>query len=105
MKSNFIQILISAENKKQANQILNALLKDKLVIGGLMIESPSKFWWKGKIIKINYCNIVTFSMEKHVKRIIEKVKEISIEEVPMVSATTILYGNKEFFNWISSTIG
>ena len=99
MKTSYLQVLISAENTKQADKILSSLLKKKLVIGGLMIKAPAKFWWKGKIIKMDYCNISTFTILKHKKAIIGDVRKNSVEEVPMILFSPI-EGNKEFCGWL-----
>ena len=53
----YLQCWISAENKEQADHILNSLLEKKLVAGGLLLNAPARFWWKGKIISMNYHNI------------------------------------------------
>ena len=98
-----VQAIISAEDKEQADAILSALLEKKLVIGGLMLEAPAKFWWKGKIFEMKYCNILTFTLAKHKKKILSEVKRISVEEVPMIVFSPI-EGNSKFLNWIETTL-
>ena len=97
------QAYISAENKDQANLILNSLLKKKLVAGGMMLNAPARFWWKGKITDMNYYNISVFTIEKHKQAIITDVKRNSVEVVPMVWFIEI-EGNKELFKWIEESI-
>ena len=97
------QVFISAENKAQANNILDALLAKKLILGGPVIEGPAKFWWKGEIVGINYGYILTYTIEKHKDRIIEETKKVSEEEVPMISF--IPYeGNEELLRLIDETL-
>ena len=103
MEKTYLQVLISAENKKQADAILLSLLKNKLVIGGMIIEAPARFWWKEKIIKMKYVNILAFTSANYQKRIIKDVEEVSIEEVPMVAFSKI-DGNEKFLNWINKSI-
>ena len=62
MLTKYLQAFISAENKKQANKILDVLLKKKLIAGGLILHGPTRFWWKGKIINTNYYNISAFTL-------------------------------------------
>ena len=69
-----------------------------------MLESPAKFWWKEKILRMKYCNILTFSIAKHRKAITAEVKRISVEEIPMVAFSSF-EGNKEFLKWINGTLG
>ncbi|MBI2640999.1 divalent cation tolerance protein CutA [Candidatus Roizmanbacteria bacterium] len=61
MSSKYFQVFISAEDRKQADRILDSLLEKKLVAGGMLLSGPSKFWWKGKITNMSYSNISTFT--------------------------------------------
>ena len=101
--SKYLQVYISAENKTQADTILNSLLDKKLVAGGLLLNAPARFWWKGEITDMNYYNISVFTKEKHKKEIINDVKRTSIEEVPMVWFVEF-EGNEELLNWIDSIL-
>lgn len=102
--STYLQVTISAENKEQADAILDRLLEKKLVAGGFITHGPAKFWWKGKVIGMNYYNISTFSIRKHKKAITAQVKKVSIEEVPMIWFISF-EGNKELLIWIDESIG
>lgn len=101
--SKYLQVNISAENKDQANTILNSLLDKKLVAGGLLLNAPARFWWKGEITDMDYYNISVFSKEEHKQAIIDDVKKNSIEEVPMVWFVEF-EGNAELIKWIDSII-
>ena len=104
MVNNYLQVFVSAEDKGQADKILNSLLEKKLVAGGLLLSGPSRFWWKGEIVNMDYYNISTFTIEKHKQEIIEDVKKTSIEEVPMVWFTPF-EGNQELLKWINESVG
>ena len=104
MTNDYLQVFISAEDKEQADKILNSLLNKKLVSGGLLLNAPARFWWKGEIANMNYYNISTFTKEKHKKAIIDDVKKTSIEEVPMIWFTKF-EGNEELLKWIDETLG
>jgi len=101
--SKYLQVYISAENKNQADIILNSLLEKKLVAGGLLLNAPARFWWKGEITDMNYYNISVFTKEKNKQQIIDDVKQTSIEEVPMVWFVEFK-GNQELIKWIDSII-
>lgn len=103
IKSQYVRALISAENNVQANTILDALLKSKLVAGGMITKGPSKVWWKGKIVEMEYYNISVLTMEKHRDAVIDKVKQISVEEVPMIAFFS-LEGNAELLTWIDTSV-
>jgi uncharacterized protein involved in tolerance to divalent cations len=99
----FYEVSISAENSQQADTILNNLLTEKLVTGGQMLHAPARFLWKGELTDMNYVVIKSFTSESNKTRIIEIVKETSIEEVPMIWFTEI-EGNQELTDWISKTL-
>ena len=101
--SEYLQVNISAENKDQADTILNSLLDKKLVVGGFLLNAPARFWWKGEITDMDYYNISVFTKEKYKQQIIDDVKKTSIEEVPMVWFVEF-EGNEEFTKWIDSII-
>src|SRR3990167_184007 len=97
--SKYLQVYISAENKEQVDRILNSLLNKKLVAGGLILNAPARFWWKGEITDMDYYNILVFTKEEHKKVIIEDVRKTSVEEVPMIWFVQF-DGNKELLKWI-----
>ena len=100
----YYQVYISAENKEQADTILNSLLEKKLVNSGLFLQAPMRLWWKGKITDMNYYNISAFTIEKHKQAIIEDVRKTSVEDVPMVWFVEG-EGNEELLKYIDETIG
>jgi uncharacterized protein involved in tolerance to divalent cations len=99
----YYQVYISAENKKQAEIILNSLLKKKLVAGGLLTKAPAKFWWKDKIEEMNFIMLAAFSIEKYKEAIIADVKMTSVEEVPMIQFIEF-EGNREMLWWIDDSL-
>ena len=101
--SKYLQVYISAENKEQVDRILNSLLNKKLVAGGLILNAPARFWWKGEITDMDYYNISVFTIEKYKQQIINDVKKTSIEEVPMIWFVEF-EGNEELTKWIDSII-
>jgi uncharacterized protein involved in tolerance to divalent cations len=99
----YYQVFISAENKEQANHILDALLEKKLILGGPIIEGPAKFWWKEKIVSMDYCYLLTYTKENLKQEIIEEAKNLSEEEIPMISFIEI-EGNPELLKLIDETL-
>lgn len=78
-------VLINAENVEQANMILDALLKKKLIFGGPVLQGPAKFWWKGEICEMNYAYILTYAPVKNKDEMIVAAEAASAEEICMVS--------------------
>ena len=81
----YLQVLISAENVEQANDILDALLNQKLIFGGPVLQGPAKFWWKGEICEMNYAYILTYTPVDLKDKMIAEAEKASPEEVCMIS--------------------
>ena len=79
------QVFISAENKSQAQSILDALLKERVVVGGPILEGPATFWWKGEIVSMEYAYVMTYTTLDRIERVTEIAEAASVEEVPMIS--------------------
>ena len=94
---------MSAEDQEQADAILNILLKKKLVTGGQFIKSPARFLWKGEVVNMDYITVTPFTIEKNKNVIIQEVKNISEEEVPMIRFS-LFEGNNELIDWINQTV-
>lgn len=100
----FFEVFISAENKEQAETILNSLLEKKLVTGGQFLQAPARFLWKRKINNMEeYVTITSFTIEKHTAALIDDVKKTAVEEVPMIRFIEF-EGNEELRNWIIETL-
>ena len=99
----YLKVEISAETKKNADEILNLLLGKKLVTGGQFIHAPARFLWKGKIEDIDYFTITSYSLDKHKEAIITETKNVSIEDFPMITFTPFDCNN-ELQKWIEETV-
>ena len=99
----YYQAFISAENKEQANTILDALLKKKLILGGPVLEWPAKFWWKGEIVEMSYCYILTYTVEHLKQQVIDEYRKVSEEDVPMISFVP-LEGNTDLIKLLDETL-
>ena len=99
----YYQVFISAEDKEQANKILDALLAKKLVIGGPILEGPAKFWWKGEIVAMNYAYLLTYTTDKFKVAVTEEAEKASEEEVPMISFIPF-EPNKKLADFIDQTL-
>jgi uncharacterized protein involved in tolerance to divalent cations len=104
MKKDYLHILISAETVEQATAILDTLLEKKVITGGPILQGPAKFWWKRKVAIMNYCYILTYSKDMYREEIEKTVREVSEEEVPMISFIPF-DGNRELLEWIDSIVG
>ena len=100
----YYQVFISAENKEQATKILDALLAEKLILGGPIFEGPAKFWWKGEIIEMPYAYLFTYTTGRLKEQVTSVASKASAEEVPMLSFIPF-EPNRELEKLIDDTLG
>ena len=101
----YYEVKISAENQKQADAILNSLLRKKLVTGGQFLVAPARFLWKGKISNMpEYVTITSYTTDKHRGTVVEAVRQTSHEDVPMITFVVLDDINLELREWIDETL-
>lgn len=101
----YYEVKISAENRQQADTILNSLLDKKLVTGGQFLKADARFWWKGKITDMpGYITITSYTTDKLKEAIVADVRTTAEEEVPMITFVVIDELNSELQAWIDTTL-
>ena len=99
---NHYRALISANSEEQAKDILDNLVTQRIVSGGLITHGPSRYWWKGEIVEQEYYNISAFLSADKREILIAEVRKISTDETPIVALFPI-DGNQDFLDWIDSS--
>jgi len=99
----YYQTFISAETKEQAEVILDALLKEKVILGGPILEGPAKFWWKGDIVNMDYVYLLTYTNENLKEEVSKIAEETSEEDVCMISHMPF-EGNVKFTKLLEGTL-
>ena len=94
--------IISAPSEEVANKILDTLLDQKILAGGLITHGPSRFWWKGKIEEQEYYDVSTFIPASKKEVLIEEVRKLTPDETPIV-ALLPMDGNQDFLDWIDNS--
>lgn len=100
----YYEVKISAENQEQADKIMNSLLEKKLVTGGQFLASPARFLWKSKVQDINYITITSYTTDKQKEAVMEDVRKLTAEDVPMMTFVAPNDLNVELRNWIDETL-
>lgn len=100
-----IFIYITCKDKKEAEKIGLALIKNKLA--GCVNIFPlikSIFRWKGKIEKKNEAVLIVKTTKNNFFAIEREVKKLSGFTAPCILEISIGRGNKEYLNWLKSEI-
>ena len=105
MNINYIVILVTAKDKKEASRIAQGLLEAKLIacaniIGGVQ----SLFWWDGKIDSSKEVLLVLKTKKSLFKKVAAKVRSLHSYQTPEIIALPMVDGSKDYLNWISSSV-
>ena len=92
-------VQINTPKRREANKIIDLLLKKHLIAGANIIETPSKYWWKGKIEKHQYFSILAYSLSRNKERITIETRKIHSDECPAIVFWPI-DTNRDFLEWI-----
>ena len=100
--NNFIVIFVTAKDKKEAEKITQALLDERLIACGNIVNPVTSFFhWVGKIEKAEECLIVMKSRADLFLQVAELVKGLHSYEVPEVLALPIVDASKAYLDWMS----
>lgn len=101
----YIVVLVTVPNKKEAQRIARALLKNKLVACvNIVPKIESHFWWQAKIDSVSEALLIIKSQKSKLNKIIKLVKSIHSYEVPEIIALPIIGGNKSYLEWLDESL-
>jgi len=101
----YIIIFITTSNKKEAEKIAKALLKNKLAACvNILDRVKSIFRWQGKVDQANEALLIIKSHRKKLSKIIKLVKSLHSYEVPEIIAVPISGGYKPYLKWIDESL-
>lgn len=85
-------IYITCKDEKEATEIANKLVEEKLVAcGNIIPEIKSVYWWKGKVEQENEALLLCKTTPSKIGAVIERVKELHSYDVPCV----VSYGSSD----------
>ena len=99
-----IVVFLTAGSKEEAQKIIQALLQEKLVACGTIIDgAESHFWWQGKIDQAKETLLILKTRKALFPKVVKKVKSLHSYEVPEIIALPIVAGNKQYLEWIDES--
>ncbi|MDI6807189.1 MAG: divalent-cation tolerance protein CutA [Candidatus Aenigmarchaeota archaeon] len=99
----YIFVYVTTTDEKEAKEISEALVEEKLAACTNIFPIKSIYRWKGKIQKENEVPILIKTKAELVDKVIKRVKELHSYEVPCTVSIPIEKGYADFFKWISET--
>jgi len=101
----YIVVLVTASGKEEAERIVNALLKEKLIAcANIFGPVSSNFWWKGKIDSAEEYMVFMKTDEKLFEELAERVRQLHSYEVPEIIALPIIKGFRKYLEWIEENV-
>ena len=105
MPINYIVVLVTAKDKKEAVKIAQGLLEPKLIACANIIDGvQSLFRWQSKIDSSKEVLLVLKTKKILFKRIVAKVKSLHSYQTPEIIALPIVHGCDDYLSWISSSV-
>jgi len=102
----YIVIFVTAANKKEAGNIAEQLIKNKLAACvNITSEIESVFWWQGEIDRSKETLLVIKSKKSKLPGIIKMVKSLHSYDLPEIIALPIVAGEKNYLRWIDESLG
>ena len=102
----YYEVKISAEDKAQADTIINSLLEKRLVTGGQFLHAPARFLWEGETVDMpDYVTVTSYTVSSNIQALMDDVRRTSEEQVPMVTFVSPAAMNSELQDWIDQTLG
>ena len=106
MKTQYIVVLVTAKDKKEAAKIAKGLLEAKLIacaniVGGIQ----SLFWWQGKIDSSKEVLLVLKTKKILFKKLTAQVKSLHSYQTPEIIALAVVDGSADYLRWINSSCG
>src|ERR1039458_4992649 len=102
MNIQYIIILVTAKDRKEAEQIAKGLLEAKLIACANIIEGvQSFFWWQGKIDSSKEVLLILKTKKNLFKKVSVKVKSLHSYQTPEIISLPLSAGSKDYLEWIN----
>ena len=106
MKTQYIIILTTTKDKKEAVKIAQGLLDAKLIACANIVDGvQSLFWWQGKIDSSKEVLLVLKTKKNLFKKVCAKVKSLHSYQTPEIISLPIVNGSEDYLGWINSSCG
>ena len=100
MKVVNMRLVITTCLADKSQQLIDEILKSKLVACASKIKVDSKFWWKGKINEGKEFLIIFKTREELVDKLFKMIKEKHPYQVPEIIEIKVEKVNDEYLKWL-----
>jgi len=101
----YILVLVTANNKKEAQNISAKLIKQRLAACVNIVDKiDSLFRWQGKVDKAKEFLLIIKSKREKLPQIIKLVRSLHSYDVPEIIALPVIAGYKPYLRWIDGCL-
>lgn len=92
---------MTAPNKAEAEQIVQSLLKARLIACANITDPvTSHYWWDGQIEKAQDVSVIMKSRAALFNEIESMIKSLHSYDCPAIVSWALTAGNASYFDWI-----
>jgi len=100
----YIIIITTTSSYDEANKIAKALLNSKLSACITISEIKSQYIWQDKLEESNEYKLEIKSLKALFREIEALIKDLHSYETPEIIAIPIIFGSKDYLNWLKSEV-
>jgi len=101
MTSQYIQILVSINDRQQAELLIKALLQDRLIACGQCLPKMTSYYrWQDDIACDDEYMLILKTQKQLYQAAEQSIKKRHPYDVPEIIAVDIVDGNQDYLTWI-----
>ncbi len=102
--SRYIQVLTTAGNREEANEIAEKIVSERLAACVQVIAAESTYRWKGRVEKEAEYLCIIKTTQLNFKELEEFIRKIHPYQTPEILSVPILSGNPEYLDWLEKSV-
>ena len=100
-----IIVIVTTNSEHEAQEIINTLLRKRVIACGNIIGPiSSSFWWKDNIEQSEEFLLLLKSKMSLYKKLENEVLKLHSYEIPEIVVLPIVEGSKKYLDWIATSI-
>lgn len=101
LKSDFIELFLTCEDRVEAEKIAHALLEKHLIACAKYVSIECSYWWEGEITEGKEVLVVMESVAKNFDKIESEVAKLHSYDTFVLQAIPITQINKDAAAWLT----
>ncbi len=97
-------VYLTCQNKKEAEKIIQALFKKRLIACANSWPSESFYFWKGKLVQEKEIIILVKTAQRHYQKIVKLVEKLHSYEIPIIAGIEVDQINQSYCRWLETEI-